>query len=255
MIRNTFLFLPKIKQKTELKIWKQGIKDWDDFLNNDVKGISKKTKAFYNRKITEAKTALRNNDSAYFYNKLPSTETWRLYNFFKEESVFLDIETSSSTSLDSYLTVIGLFDGDDTKIMVRDVNLNISALKHELKKYKLIITFNGSSFDIPYLNKKYPNLLPRIPHIDLRHLCTKIGLKGGLKYIEKQLNIKRNNIILDCLYGGDPLKLWRIFKATGDKYYLNLLVEYNEEDIINLKKIADYVIEKLYKNMKASFKL
>jgi hypothetical protein len=244
MIRNTFLFLARIKQKKEQSIWKQGIKDWDDFLNNDVKGISKKTKLYYNRKIIEAKTALYNGNSSYFVDKLPSTETWRLYKFFKEETCFLDIETSG-TSMNTYLTVIGLFDGYYIKIMVKEINLNIPVLKQELKKYKQLITFNGSSFDIPYLNKKYPDLLPKIPHFDLRHLCIKIGLKGGLKDIERQLGIKRNNKIIERFYGGDPLKLWRIFKATGDKYYLNLLVEYNEEDVINLRKIADYVVDKL----------
>ena len=244
MIRNTYIFLPKIKHKKEQSIWKQGIKDWDEFLNNNVKGISKKSKAFYNRKIIEAKQALYEGNSAYFIDKLPNIENWRLYNYFKDEAVFLDIETSSSTSMQSYLTVIGLFDGYDTKIMIRDVNLDIKALKNELKKYKLIITFNGSTFDIPYLNKKYPGLIPKIPHIDLRHLCNKIELKGGLKQIEKQLGIKRN-LLIERLYNGDVLKLWHMYKGSGDKYYLNLLVEYNEEDIINLKKIAEYVIQKL----------
>lgn len=245
MIRNTFLFLPKIKQRKEQSIRKQGIRDWDDFLNNDIKGISKKTKAFYNRKIKEAKSALYNGNSSYF--KLPSTETWRLYNYFKDETVFLDIETSG-TSMKSYLTVIGLFDGIDTKIMINGVNLDIKALKKELEKYKLLVTFNGSSFDIPYLNKKYPNLMPKIPYFDLRHACNKIGLKGGLKQVEEQLGIKRD-MIIERLYGGDPLKLWRMFRGSGDNYYLHLLVQYNEEDVINLKKIADYVVNQLRINL------
>jgi len=197
------------------------------------------------KEIINAKKALYENNSEYFLDKLSTTETWRLYGYFKDEAIFLDIETSSATDLNSYLTVIGLFDGINTKTMIKDINLNIEALKKELKKYKLLITFNGSSFDIPYLNKKYPGLLPKIPHIDLRHCCNRIGLKGGLKDIEKQLNIVRNNIIIERLYGGDPIKLWRMFKGSGDDYYLKLLVEYNEEDIINLKKIADYTIKKL----------
>ena len=247
MIRNTYIILPKVGLKKELIIREQGINDWEDFLKKEVKGISKKSKAFYDRKILEAKKELYEGNSAYFTDKILSTETWRLYNFFKDETIFLDIETSSSTSMDSYITIVGLFDGIDTKIMVKGVNLNPTALKNELKKYKLIVTFNGSSFDLPYLNKKFPGIIPEIPHIDLRHLCNKVGLKGGLKEIEKQLNIIRENQIIERMYGGDPIKLWRMFRATGDRYYLELLVEYNEEDIINLKKITEHCITKLFK--------
>jgi len=36
-----------------------------------------------------------------------------------------------------------------------------------------------------------------------------------------------------------------MYRVTGDDYYLKLLVEYNEDDIINLKTIADYCVKKL----------
>ncbi len=243
MIRNTYVILPRIGKLKEKAIKKQGVSDWDDFLKKDIKGISDKTKPFYDRKIKEAKHALYSGNSSYFVDKLPSMETWRLYKHFREESVFLDIETSGSMR-DSYLTVIGLFDGFDTKTMVKNVNLDVHRLRKEIMKYKLIITFNGTSFDIPFLEKKYPGLLPRVPHIDLRYLCIRVGLTGGLKEIERELGIERNKII-DRLYGGDPLKLWRMFLGSGERRYLNLLVEYNEEDIINLKKILNHVIERL----------
>ncbi len=244
MIRNSFIFLPLVSYKKEENIWKQGIRDWNDFLNSsEIEGISRKTKAAYDRMIKDAQKALRHNDSSFFIGKLPTVQNWRLYDFFEDEAVFLDIETSSSTSKNSYLTVIGLYDGIETKVMIRNFNLDIEELKKELSRYKLIITFNGSVFDIPYLNKKYPNLIPKIPIIDVRHMCSRLGLKGGLKIIEKELGIIRQNKIVERMYGGDPLKLYRMFLGSGDKYYLKLLVEYNEEDIINLKKITDYTIK------------
>jgi uncharacterized protein YprB with RNaseH-like and TPR domain len=246
MIKNSFIFLPKIRSAKEKSIWAQGIKDWDEFIAKDrIKGISSRIKQEYSRLLAEAKKALYEDDSSYFCDTLPTTETWRLYDFFMDEAIFLDIETSSATSQNSYLTVIGLFDGIDTKTMIRDVNLDTAALKRELAKYRLIITFNGSTFDIPYLNKKFPGLIPDVPFIDLRHLCSRVGLKGGLKDIERQLGIARPNIIIERMYGGDPFKLWRMFKGSGDDYYLKLLVEYNEEDVINLKKITEHSIMKL----------
>ncbi|MCM2325333.1 MAG: ribonuclease H-like domain-containing protein [Candidatus Woesearchaeota archaeon] len=247
MIRSTFLFLPKIKQKKERSLWDRGIRTWDDFLSHEIKGISKKRKLAYDEEIKIAKRALFENDSGYFKDRLPGTETWRLYDYFREEAVFLDIEASGSSRAGSYLTVIGLFDGIDTKTMVKDMNLDVQALQKELMRYKLLITFNGSSFDIPFLEKKYPRLIPDIPHIDIRHLCARIGLKGGLKDIEKQLGISRDNEVVKRMYGGDPIKLWRMYKGSRDPYYLELLVEYNEEDVINLKRIIDSIMPRLKK--------
>ncbi len=129
--------------------------------------------------------------------------------------------------------------------MIQNINLDIKYLQEELKKYKIIITFNGATFDIPFLKKNYPGLIPDIPLVDLKTMCNRVGLTGGLKEIEKQLNIKREDTIVQHMYGGDPLLLWRKFWATGDEYFLNLLVSYNNEDIINLKTIADSITKKL----------
>lgn len=244
MIRNSYVFLEGIGLSKERNIWEQGITSWNDFINtNNIKGISTWRKKNYNRSLKKAGKALHSQNSNYFTNKLPSVETWRLYDFFKEDAVFLDIETSGLYSYDK-ITVIGLFDGLNTKTMIRGINLDLNHLKNELKKYKLIVTFNGASFDLPFIRKRYPDILPNIPNFDLRHACSKIGLTGGLKNIEKELDIKRNKIVKD-MCGGDAAKLWRMYRGSGDDYYLKLLVEYNEEDIINLKKIANFVYDKL----------
>ena len=71
-----------------------------------------------------------------------------------------------------------------------------------------------------------------------------LACEHGLKQIEKALGIRRSKLI-DGLYGGDAVLLWRKFMATGDNYFLNLLISYNEEDIINLKTVSDFVCNKL----------
>jgi uncharacterized protein YprB with RNaseH-like and TPR domain len=244
MIRHTFQLLEGISDRKERNILRQA-KDWDEFLaKNKIEGIADDTKLYYNRQLLKAKKALHNFDSSYFIPLLPSTETWRLYDFFKEDAVFLDIETEGLGE-HADITVIGLFDGINTKTMIKNINMDYKSLKKELSRYKLIITFNGSIFDLPFISKRY-DILPNLPHIDLRHCCSRLGLKGGLKEIERYFGIKRNKII-ENLYGGDPLTLWRMYKGSGDEYYLNLLVEYNEEDVINLKKIMEYCYDGLKK--------
>lgn len=245
MIRNSFIFLERIDHKIEQNLWAQGIYNWEAFLKRRyVKGLSMHRKLYYNRKILEAKKALYNFDSSYFANILPNSEIWRLYNFFKEDAVFFDIET---TGLSSYadVTMFGLFDGIETKTLIRNISWDLDALKKEFQKYKMIVTYNGTSFDLPFVRKRYPDLIPEdIPHFDLRYACNRIGLTGGLKGVEKALGIKRRKLV-DGLDGGDALRLWKMYKATGDEHYINLLVEYNEEDIINLKTIANIVVKKL----------
>jgi len=245
VIQNSFIFLEGVKRGIESSLWQQGIDSWDAFLaKGRIKGLSAQRKSYFDRRIMEARKALYNSDSGYFKSILPSSEYYRLYDFFKEEAVFLDIETTGLDHRRNDITVIGLFDGISTKTMIKNINLDYDALRNELKDYKMIVTFNGSSFDVPFINKKYPDTLPNVPNFDVKVAASRIGLKGGLKEIERKLSISRGDLV-SRLCGGDAITLWKMYKATGDEHYLNLLVEYNEEDIINLKKIAEHCVGRL----------
>ncbi|NQV91798.1 ribonuclease H-like domain-containing protein [Candidatus Woesearchaeota archaeon] len=233
MIRNSFIFLEKVKKRKEQSIWNQNIKNWQDFLKNDIKGISKTSKEQYNRIIIEAQNALKNDNPNFFINKLPQKEMWRLYEEFKEDCCFLDLE------VDSYgrVVVVGISNYYNTNFFVKGVNLNL--IQQELSKYKIVITFNGGAFDLPKLKKEL-KININMPHIDLKPLCVNLGLKGGLKKVEKILNLKRPK----HLYG-NPVELWKAFHASGDKEYLELLLDYNREDIENLKGVMNHVYRRL----------
>lgn len=241
MIRNSFIFLDKIGRKKENLLWQSGIKDWNDFLRaTDINGISMKSKYYYDRKIREAQQALLQENALYFNDKIPSRERWRLYHYFKENCCFLDIETNSY----GRITVVGITDSNNTKQFVRGINLEPLGIENELKKYKVIITFNGSSFDLPKLKKE--GIVINLLHIDLKPLCINQRLKGGLKKIEKILDLKRPA----HLYG-NPVELWKSFHASGDREYLDLLLDYNKEDCENLQNVMNYIYKemsnKLYK--------
>jgi len=236
MIKNSFIFLEGMTKNTEYRLWSNSITNWDKFLQSvKIKGISSKRKREYDHKIIKAKTNLINNDLELF-KKFPSNETWRLYEYLKDECLFLDIEIGSNYK---DIILIGLFNGFETKIMIKNYNLDKKLLLDEIKKYKLLITYNGKSFDVPAI-EKYFGMKIDVPHIDLKHCCLRLGLKNGLKEIEKILNIKRPN----NLYGR-PYDCYKAFMASGDKEYLELLIKYNEEDIINLKPIMEYCYKEL----------
>ena len=238
MIQHTFLFLDKVSLKKEKRLWEEGITDWHLFLKaKKIKGISLLAKQYYDRKVGEAQHALLEQNSPYFAGKLPSKDRWRLYNHFKDECCFLDVEIDSSGKI----VVVGISNYFNTNFFVRGVNLEKIFLEKELQKYKLLVTFNGASFDLPRLQKQFGISLS-IPHIDLKPLCAKLGWKGGLKEVEKQLHLKRPA----HLYG-NPVDLWRAFRASGDREYLELLLEYNREDVENLRG----VMEKVYHTLSA----
>ena len=247
MIRNSFIFLEQIREKKERVIWRQGIHHWQDFMKAEtIKGISKGKKYYYDRRLHEARQALADDNSSFFVGKLPSKEMWRIYDSFRDDCCFLDIE------IDSYgrITVVGISNYYTTNTFVKGVNLEKKLIEKELSKYKIIVTFNGSSFDLPKLQKEL-KINISLPHIDLKPLCVNGGLKGGLKEVEAILNLKRPSHL-----HGNPVDLWRAFHASGDKEYLDLLIEYNAEDIENLKAIMEHVYkkksEKIYKQIYSS---
>lgn len=244
MIKQSFQILRKISKRKEESIKSQGITDWNQFIKTEkIKGISDKSKQYYNQELIKASEAIKKNDSKYFKDILPSMETWRLYDQFKSQTVFLDIEVTGVKEYDDII-MVGLFDGIDTKLMIRGINLSIKALEEELRQYKLIVTFNGNVFDLPFLKKRYPNLIPDIPTIDLRHFANRYNLNGGLKNIENNLNIRRSDIQYK-FRSGDIKRLWRMYLASGDRHYLKLLVEYNEDDCINQKIILEKIIKEI----------
>jgi uncharacterized protein YprB with RNaseH-like and TPR domain len=242
MIRETFLVLPGIKERKEKQIREQA-KDWNEFLNKEIKGISKKRKLLYNKIIEISKEELLNDNANYFAEILPQKEHHRLYDQFKDQAVFLDVEADH---MSGNITVIGLYDNYETKLMIKNINLEKEVLQKELKKYKMLITYNGSSFDLPIIRRYFGNIIPEILHIDLKHLCQKVGLNGGLKQIEKKLGITREYEQKSIhITNGDPALLWRMWNGSRDEFYLDLLIAYNEEDVINLKRIIEEVMKKI----------
>jgi uncharacterized protein len=236
MIRRSFIFLEKVGKKKEKNIWSQGIPAWHDFLQAEkVKGISAINKYCYDRKIQEAQHALQEDNAAYYVGKLPQIEMWRMYEFFKEECCFLDIEVDGS----GRVVIVGISHYFQTNTFVAGVNLEKSLLEKELMKYKIMVTFNGSPFDLPKLKKEF-GLTFALPHIDLKPLCVNLGWKGGLKEVERILSLRRPRHLL-----GNPITLWKAFHASGDREYLDLLIAYNNEDCENLKG----VMERAYKEL------
>ena len=244
MLRQSFIFLDRFGHKKEKFLWQQGIRDWDDFLHaKRIRGISPLKKMACDRQILSAREALRSSNPKYF-TLLPAAEQFRLWDEFHEKVLFLDIETSSYYR---DITVIGMFDRDRVMTLVKGYNLDRELFLQTLSRYDILVTFNGRAFDVPVI-RQYFSLDIDIPHIDLMTVCRRIGLTGGLKRIEAELGIRREDGVVGVT-GEDAVYLWESFRISKDPHYLNKLLRYNEEDVINMVPIAEYAIPLLWEQV------
>lgn len=244
MIRKTFIILPGIGTCTERSLWRRGILTWNDFKETKkIDGISRHRKEKLDDFIYKAEQLLEKQETRYFEKLLPPCEHWRLFKEFKRETACVDIETDG-LGIDSKITVVGIHRNGKTRILVRGIDLTPETLKEELENCKLLVTFNGRSFDIPLLEYNFPFSVPRIPHFDLRHGFARIGFKGGLKNIEKRVGLSRPREV-EYVTGEEAVYLWKLWERNGNKNALNLLKKYNQEDTRNLEYLAEYAYHNL----------
>ena len=111
-----------------------------------------------------------------------------------------------------------------------------------------MVTFFGLGFDIPMIRKRYPNLVLDHVHLDLCPTLREVGLRGGLKKIEKELGIARSEDT-DGLSGRDAITLWRRYERYGDEKALEILIAYNREDVVNLETLAQIAYDKMKANV------
>ncbi|HLT28918.1 MAG TPA: ribonuclease H-like domain-containing protein [Myxococcaceae bacterium] len=241
MIERTFQHVPGIGPWRERNLWEQGIRTWASFPEAPQKPVVSRAKDPVIREwIAKAGEALEAADLAGLASLFPGREHWRLIRRFGEGAVFFDIETDGSER--QLPTVVSLLDAEGLHLFVRGENLE--ALPDALMRRPIWVTFNGSCFDVPVLREHFPQLTRPPVHLDLRFLGRRIGLKGGLKQIERGLGLDRSTAI-DGVGGMDAVLLWRAWLETRDPSVLQLLVEYNLYDAINLRSLLHRVLDGL----------
>jgi uncharacterized protein YprB with RNaseH-like and TPR domain len=184
----------------------------------------------------ESEIHLHNGDAAYFDQLLPRSESWRMYGDFRDNAAYVDIETTGSRGIGD-ITVIGLFDGIRTRVFVKGKNLD--DFKNEIRKYALMVTYNGKYFDVPFMCDTFGNIFTRIAHIDLQYFLQRLGYVGGLKEIQEQFGFHRDGLI-SRLDGRYAIWLWEEYEK-GNKKALNTLLRYNLEDTVVLQALAEAV--------------
>lgn len=243
MLKQTFLHLPGIGENTERKLWNSGVGCWADFIAAHADGRLRGRKTGQCvRDVIESIKRYEGCDWNFFDQCLPSHHKWRAFRDFQGKALYVDIETTGFMD-DDCITVIGTYDGREAKSFIAGINLEEAM--DEIEAHPLIVTFNGAQFDMPLIRQRFRHNCFNHVHVDLRFPLKRLGFTGGLKKIEKDFHIERSERTRG-LDGWDAVRLWREYQRGHDRA-LELLVEYNLEDIKNLEPLMKYVAGEMMK--------
>jgi uncharacterized protein len=156
---------------------------------------------------------------------------------------YLDIETTGFHPVQNEITVVGIYltnNQEERFIQLVGSKITGDAILEALQGVDDLYTYNGHRFDLPFIHSRHGvNLESQFKHCDLMHHCWKNNLYGGLKAVERCLGIERKNHEVN---GYEAVKLWWRYINDYDKVALNVLLEYNKEDVVNLKVLKDRLL-------------
>lgn len=178
--------------------------------------------------------AVQEDDAGFFVARLPPLEQWRVLAQWFARASYFDIETSGLEA-GSIVTLVCCFHEGQPLRFLADENLD--DFLDLLESVKLLVSFNGASFDVPRVLDRFH--IPELPcaHVDLRWLCHHAGWKGGLKKIEKALGLRRP-ADLDGLGGAEAVWLWHAWSEKRDERARRTLERYCSADTVMLKLLA-----------------
>jgi uncharacterized protein YprB with RNaseH-like and TPR domain len=236
MLQNTFVHLPGVGPRRERALWEQGILDWNQLLATAEEGsLRGRIRESWLHGIRGSLDALAIGDVGFFKPLLPSGEAWRLYSEFADRALFLDIETTGLSGDYNEVTLIGALGNGKLALFINGINLD--QFPAYIERFPLLVSFNGSQFDVPFLRARFPHARLDQPHIDLRFVLASLGYKGGLKVVENALQMQRDPAI-QGVDGFEAVRLWHLSRR-GDKRALAKLILYNLTDVANLVELAE----------------
>jgi uncharacterized protein YprB with RNaseH-like and TPR domain len=238
MLLSSFCHIPTIGRSTEDKIWENGVFTHEDFIDSPPSFIKENKKRHIIKHLEISKKELRQKNPLYFAENLPSSQHWRIFKEYENSSVYLDIETTGLGNYGDIITTIALYDGREVKYYVNGENLD--EFVKDIFNYNVIISYNGKTFDIPFIERFFEIKLDHT-HLDLRYILSALGFSGGLKSCEEKLGIGRKDGYED-IDGYFAVVLWQYYKKTKDIKALETLLSYNIEDVLNL----DYLMREAY---------
>lgn len=181
----------------------------------------------------------------------------------KEKYCFFDIETTGLSARISSLYLIGTlwYDPDDQSIHIRQWFADdyisekeiITSFRHFLSIFTTVIHYNGSGFDIPYIEKKCAELELPSPFSSIKSLDIYSEIRRfkslfdvpdlKLFTVEKLAGFMRKDILTgkDCIQTYSQFMQKKYFKDPAMEMEKQKLLLHNAEDIIGTFYAAQFL--------------
>ena len=243
LLRRSFQHLPGISAAKEAKLRSEGLRDWNDLLlrTSAQLDLFRKRGSELGCAVEASEQALANRDIEFFKERLPKREFYRIAASFPERCVFLDIESTGLSKYYDQITLLGWSLGSRYEVLIDPTET--SQLERDLSLQPVVVTFNGTLFDLPFLTNRFNTDWSGATHVDLRYLAKRVGLTGGQKKIEVTIGFARE-ALLEGISGAEAVGLWFDYKE-GDLSALRKLIRYNHADIEGMKFLLERVVERL----------
>lgn len=237
MLQESFIHISGIGETTERNLWGQGIRTWSDLESAAEDLLGPKRAQLCLSELEESRAAFESGELDYFKSRLGSAHAWRMLPFCDDSIAYLDIETTGLgfPPVSHSTSVAVVFRGE--LFVEWEQNKKRELFERLQEEAKMWVTFNGLSFDLPFLRKEFGLPLNQ-PHLDLRVWMRRLGHKGGLKKIQKMFPDIPDRAAMD-IDGYDAVRLWRMHKK-GVPGALETLMTYNAEDTTVLESLVHH---------------
>ena len=158
---------------------------------------------------------------------------------------YIDIESTGLSPVYDNVTIIGVLSNNKFEQFIDGINLEYNILNDYIVDNEIteIIGYNQIRFDIPFIvqnNYLSQEVVNRLKQTDLMNQCHDIGIKGGLKATEKRLKTERK---AEPLNFWQQKSLWKRWQELADKEALDRYKFYNKEDVLNLPRVEQKLID------------
>src|SRR5258708_23435781 len=248
MLQRSFQLFKGISVRRERELWSAGVWTWEMLEAKEVrqKSLFGELSTGTAAALREAANAFVTKDVRYFATHLGKSEHYRRGLTLTEDCLFFDIETTGLSGYYSFITVVGWSRGSQYGFFIK--GQSDEAFRADIRNAKCLVTFNGTLFDLPFIQQEFPDVVFPPVHVDLRFTAKRVGLTGGQKEIEKRLRFARKGIAKGLTGEFAPV-LWHRY-VQGDVESLRALLRYNAADLRGMKAIFDAVVPRLQRKMK-----